>query len=104
MTASVIYEGNDSRIVLRNVKDRTGALVTGATVTLEAFTDRAGNAVSGLTLPATLSNLSANTYALTVSRSIGVAPGKRYYATVRAEYSGLRGEWRETIVCQRREG
>lgn len=104
MTASVIYEGNDSRIVLRNLKDRTGAPVTAATVTLESFTDRAGNAISGITLPATLVHLSAATYALQVSRSIGVAPGKRYYAKVRAEYSGLRGEWRETITCQRREG
>ena len=103
MTSSVIYVGNDSRIVLKGLKDRAGALISAATVTLVNFVDRFNKTVNGITLPGQLNNTSGGDYELLVPRTIAVQAGKQYYATVRAEFSGLRGEWRETIDCKVRQ-
>ena len=103
MTHSVIYSGNDSRIILRGLKDRAGAFITAASVTLISFLDRNGSAVSGITVPGTLNHVTDGDYELLLPNAIDVRPERRYSAIVRAEYSGLRGEWHETVLCTNRE-
>lgn len=101
-TSSFIYVNNDSLIVLKRLTDRNGVPVTTATVTLESLVDNDGNAVDGVMVPGTLNHTSDGNYELLVARTAGVVAGQTYYATVRALYSGLQGEWTETVIAKRR--
>lgn len=106
MTHSTVFVGNDWRLKVTRLTNASGSLVASAAVTLESLVDRQGTAVAGLPVPAafTPSPTSPGDYELQISRTVSLIADRRYYATVRAEFASVRGEWRETIICERRVG
>lgn len=100
---SEIFVDNDSLIVLAGLKNRLNVAVTDATVTLDAFVDRRGAAVAGVSLPLQLNHVGNGDYEAVITKGIAVVSGKTYTATVRAVSSaGLTGQWVETAVAKKR--
>lgn len=101
-THSTIYVNNDALIELVGLTDGDGNVVTGASVSLTSFTDRLGNEVSGLTLPITLSHVSAGLYRGSISDAAAIVDGQIYKATIQAISGSLQGEWIEKMVAKSR--
>jgi hypothetical protein len=102
MTASALYVGNTSVLVVSGVKDRAGVAITGATVQLVELVDNRGRAVTGITLPITCDHIDAGTYEGEIPADLDIRAGSVYRATVTATASGVTAEWEETLIAQKR--
>lgn len=102
MTHSTIYIDNDSVLKVTGLRDRAGDLVTTATVMLDQFVDKRGNAVTGITTPAAFTNLGDGNYELSIPGTAEFFDSRLYVATVSASVLGSSGEWNETVVAKRR--
>lgn len=108
MTASTLYVGNTSIIEVDGLADQDGAYQNDATVTLQSLVDkRTGVAVSGVTVPLTLSYVAASNgkYQGTILHDADVTAGRVYIATILAISSaGQRAQWTETLIAKVRQG
>lgn len=79
-----------------------------ATVTLESLVDkRTGDAVSGVTVPLTMSYVASSNgkYQGTIPYDAAITAGRIYLATVQAiSASGQRARWVETVIARVRTG
>jgi len=105
---SALYVGNTSIIELDGLADQDGVYQNDATVTLQSLVDkRTGVAVSGVTVPLTLSYVASSNgkYRGTIPHDVDVTAGRVYIATILAISSaGLRAQWAETVLAQVRQG
>lgn len=101
---SALYVGNTSIIELDGLADQDGVYQNDATVTLQSLVDkRTGDAVSGVTVPLTLSYVSSSNgrYRGTIPHDAGVTAGGVYIATILAISSaGQRAQWTEEVLAQ----
>lgn len=102
MTASAIYVGNTSVLVVSGVKDRAGTAITDAVVSLVELVDNRGRAVTGVTLPVTCDHISDGTYEGEIPAGLDISAGRVYRATVTAVANGVTAEWEETLIAQKR--
>lgn len=103
MTHSVAFVDNDATLLVTGLRSRTGALVDYAVVTLQSLVDaRTGVAVTGISLPVTLTSTGQGNYEVLLPRTAGFVAGRSYYATIRAVAAGVQAEWRETILAKLR--
>lgn len=87
------------RMALANTIDIDGAIVTDATVQTTLYTSE-GSEVSGQTWPATLAHDANGNYYATISNTIDVDVGRRYYFETIA-VSGVRTKtWRTNVTFQ----
>src|SRR5690606_34779862 len=105
---SALYVGNTSIIELDGLADQDGAYQNDAAVTLQSLVDkRTGDAVSGVTVPLTLSYVASSNgkYQGTIPHDADVTAGRVYIATILAISSaGQKAEWTEGVVAQGRQG
>lgn len=105
---SALYVGNTSIIEVDGLADQDGAYQNDATVTLQSLVDkRTGVAVSGVTVPLTLSYVASSNgkYQGTIPYDAAITAGRTYLATVQAiSASGQRARWVETVIAQVRTG
>lgn len=100
---SSIFIDSDSVLSVEGLRDRSGSLVSTATVTLDAFIDkRSGATVAGITLPAEFTNLDSGNYELALPNELALTENRIYSATITAiSTSGYRREWTETMIAKR---
>lgn len=87
MTHSIISVGSTTLVKVNGLQDSNGSYLNNATVTLESFVERvSGTAVSGLTVPVTLSYVptSNGNYQTELDETIGIVDGGQYIATLKA--------------------
>jgi len=105
---SALYVGNTSIIEVDGLADQDGTYQNDATVTLQSLVDkRTGVAVSGVTVPLTLSYVASSNgkYRGTIPHDADVTAGRVYIATILAISSaGQRAQWTETVIAQVRQG
>ena len=101
---SKMYVDNSHTIRLDGLVDASGSYVNDATVTMESFTDKAGNAVSGVSVPLTMAYVATSNgrYEGALSESLEISRQKVYTATVKAISGSTQGQWTEQIIAVRR--
>lgn len=101
---SFLYVGNTSIIEVDGLADQDGAYQNDAAVTLQSLVDkRTGVAVSGVTVPLTLSYVASSNgkYRGTIPHDADVTAGRVYIATILAiSGAGQRAQWTETVLAQ----
>jgi len=105
MAVHVIYEGNDTIIEVKGLKNEvSGDYINAATVAV-TLTDTTGVEVTGETWPLAMSYVTGSNgkYRATLADTLSLTVGTRYEATISANAgAGLQAKWVEQLVCQQR--
>jgi hypothetical protein len=104
-THSTVYVGNNTNLAeLLDLKDEDGNVITNALVELESVIDRrTGQAVSGISVPATLTHVGNGAYRGSLAAGAGFVAGRIYEAQFVAFGGGGQvAEWIETLIAKRR--
>lgn len=99
MTHSTMYLSNSHTIRVDLLRDEDGSYINDATVTLESFVDKNGDAVSGVTVPLTMSYVAASNgrYEGALAASLSLSAERWYTATVKAVSGSTQGQWAERV-------
>lgn len=98
---SPLYINNSMLAVVEGLRDNHGTLIEDGTVVVTDLVTKSGVQVGGIILPLTMDHVGEGRYEAVIP-PLSVPQGL-YYATIRATYNGMQGEWTETLVAQRRQ-
>lgn len=105
--AEIIYKDNDNLVEVDELKNSaTDAYINNATVTLTAIRDSAGNNVTGVSFPMSMTYVASSNgkYQATVDKALALTAGYNYTAIIDAVSSTLDGHWELPLVCRVRTG
>jgi len=96
-----LYLDNSNVVELRDLTNSvTGLADEGASVSL-TITDQSGTAVTGETWPVSMAHVSNGLYRATLSESLSIVSGRKYFAVVSATGSGGQvGKWTCPVVAE----